>query len=88
MKTLLKAVLFSLSLGVASLAVAQEAQNININSADAEMLIQLPGIGKAKAQAIIEDRETNGPFSSPEDLSRVNGIGDATVESLRDQITY
>ncbi|WP_227368045.1 ComEA family DNA-binding protein [Halomonas sp. M20] len=88
MKTLLKAVLLSLSLGVASLALAQEAQNININSADAEVLVQLPGIGKAKAQAIIEDREASGPFTSAEDLSRVNGIGDATVESLRDQVTY
>ncbi|WP_048305767.1 ComEA family DNA-binding protein [Halomonas sp. PR-M31] len=88
MKTLLKAVLLSLSLGFASLALAQETQSININSADAEMLTQLPGIGEAKAQAIIEDREANGPFNSAEDLSRINGIGDATVESLRDQIAY
>nr|WP_298522931.1 ComEA family DNA-binding protein [uncultured Halomonas sp.] len=88
MKTLVKAILLSLSLGIASSALAQETQTIDINSADAEMLTQLPGIGEAKAQAIIEDRETNGPFSSAEDLSRVNGIGDATVESLRNQIAY
>ncbi|MGC3872838.1 ComEA family DNA-binding protein [Halomonas sp. GXIMD04776] len=88
MKTVFKAILFSLLLGSAPLVMAQQAQSVNINNADAETLTQLPGIGDAKAQAIIEDRETNGPFTSAEDLSRVNGIGDATVESLRDQIAY
>lgn len=88
MKALLKATLFSLSFSVAPLVLAQEAQSININSAEAEMLIQLPGIGESKAQAIIEDRETNGPFTGADDLSRVKGIGDATVESLREKIAY
>ncbi|MCP4809111.1 MAG: ComEA family DNA-binding protein [Proteobacteria bacterium] len=55
---------------------------MNINSASLSQLEQLPGIGPAKATAILDDRDANGPFASCADLSRVNGIGDATVRNM------
>lgn len=58
---------------------------ININTATADELETLPGIGEATAAAIIEDRESNGPFSAPEDLMRVSGIGEkkfARIEGM------
>jgi competence protein ComEA len=56
-----------------------------INTADAETLAQLPGIGALKAQAIVEDRTANGPFTSVDELDRVSGIGTGTIEGLRAQ---
>ena len=54
---------------------------VDINTADAEtMSAELNGIGLSKAKAIVEYRKKHGPFSSPEDLSLVKGIGDRTVE--------
>ncbi|HHT62827.1 MAG TPA: hypothetical protein GXZ75_03950 [Clostridia bacterium] len=60
---------------------------ININLADQNQLESLPGIGPAKARAIIEYREENGGFSSVEDIQNVSGIGPATFEKLKDKIT-
>ena len=83
------ACLVALLLGLAPLgAVAQEVEPININTASAELLTELPGIGPSKAAAIVEDRETNGPYESAQDLTRVNGIGDGTVANLEDQVTF
>ena len=59
---------------------------ININTATAEELDSLPGIGPSTAAAIVEDRERNGPFASPEDLMRVSGIGEGKFSKLKDQI--
>lgn len=58
----------------------------NINTATAEELDSLPGIGPSTAAAIVEDRERNGPFASPEDLMRVSGIGEGKFSKLKDQI--
>ncbi|AXY42973.1 ComEA family DNA-binding protein [Halomonas sp. JS92-SW72] len=81
--------LLALLLGLAPLgAVAQEVAPINVNTADAELLTELPGIGPAKAAAIIEEREANGPFESAEDLTRVSGIGAGTVANLEDQVSF
>jgi len=55
---------------------------ININTATAAQLETLPGIGPTKAASIVADRTTNGPYSSCSDLSRVNGIGPATVANV------
>lgn len=60
---------------------------VNINTASAEQLDTLPGVGESTAQKIIADREANGPFSSPEDLKRVSGIGDKKYAELADLIT-
>lgn len=60
---------------------------ININSADAELLSILPGIGEVLAERIIEYRNENGPFSTPEDLLLVEGIGETRLNELIDYIT-
>ena len=62
---------------------------ININTATTEVLsTQLKGIGKAKAAAIVEWRETNGNFSSLEDLDEVKGIGAGIIEKNKDKIVF
>ncbi|QJQ94632.1 MULTISPECIES: ComEA family DNA-binding protein [Halomonadaceae] len=88
MKKQLKALAFSLLLAASPLSFAQEIAPINVNTANAELLAELPGIGAAKARAIIEEREANGNFENAEDLTRVSGIGNATVEKMRDQIEF
>ena len=59
------------------------SRRININAATEEELQLLPGIGPARARAIIEDRRENGVFRSIDELDRVDGIGPVTVEGLR-----
>jgi competence protein ComEA len=59
---------------------------VNLNTASAAELATLPGIGPSKAQAIVEHRDKT-PFSSPEDLRNVKGIGDKLLDSIRDRIT-
>jgi competence protein ComEA len=61
---------------------------IDINTASAEDLAAaISGVGVRKAQTIIEDRERNGPFRSVEELTRVPGIGDRTLERSRERLT-
>jgi competence protein ComEA len=60
---------------------------VNINEATAAELETLPGIGPAKASAIVSYREANGPFRSVDDLAAVAGIGAKTVEGLKELIT-
>ncbi|MGF6948360.1 competence protein ComEA [Neobacillus sp. B4I6] len=62
----------------------QKESKININKADETELQNLPGIGPAKAAAIIEYRNTNGPFKAIEDLKNISGIGDKTFEKFKD----
>jgi competence protein ComEA len=65
---------------------AEDAGKIDINRATIEELDTLPGIGAAKAKAIVGDREQNGPFGSVDDLERVKGIGPKMVEQMKDKI--
>ena len=58
---------------------------VNINTAGAESLTTLPNIGDTKAMSIVEDRDANGPYESLDELTRVNGIGNKTVDGLRDK---
>ena len=60
---------------------------ININNASKEELMTLSGIGEGKAEDIISYREMYGDFSCIEDIKKVSGIGDATFEKLKSQIT-
>ena len=55
---------------------------VNLNTATADQLESLPGIGAATAQKIITDRSANGPFDSVADLARVAGIGEKKVSAL------
>ena len=60
---------------------------VNVNSAIATELEELPGIGEVIAQRIIDYRTENGPFASVEDLDAVPGIGPTRIENLRDLVT-
>ena len=60
---------------------------VNVNTADASMLAkELDGIGPAKAQAIVEYRQKNGPFRSAEDLLKVQGIGQRVLDQNKANI--
>jgi len=69
------------------LFVTSAFAKVNINTATAKELTELPGIGTAKATAIVSYRETNGPFSSPDDLKKVKGIGDKIYQQIQQEIT-
>ena len=60
---------------------------ISLNNASIDELMTLDGIGEKKAQAIIEYRNKNGGFKSIEEILEVDGIGSATYEKIKDQIT-
>jgi len=69
-------------------AVAASASAlVNINTASAEELDTLPGIGEVLAAAILQYREEHGPFTSVDQLVDVSGIGEVTLEELRDLVT-
>ncbi len=59
---------------------------IDLNIADVELLQSLPGIGEVKAQAIVSYRETNGGFDSVDALLEVDGIGEGTLEGIRELV--
>jgi competence protein ComEA len=71
--------------GAAALAAggAGGQQAVDINSADAAALETLPGVGPSTAAKIIADRESNGPFASVDDLTRVSGIGPKKLEQIK-----
>lgn len=64
----------------------QKQNLVNINEADITQLQTLSGIGEKKAQAIITYRQENGSFKSIDDLNKVSGIGEKTVEKIRNLI--
>jgi competence protein ComEA len=99
MKKLIPSTILAITLGMAfapsaysneeksqnNIAVSQSAL-ININTATSSQLQNLPGIGKKKAQAIIDYRSENGRFLSVEELSNVKGIGKKMVDKLTDKV--
>jgi competence protein ComEA len=73
--------------GTAATGPAPPAPLVDLNTASATELEELPGIGPTTAAAIVDHRERNGPFASVDDLLDVRGIGDAKLEQLRDRVT-
>lgn len=67
--------------------VGDVPQKVNLNTAETLLLEALPGIGEVLAQRIIDYRSENGPFQQIDDLTKVEGIGPATFENLKDKIT-
>jgi len=65
----------------------QPEGKININTAYAELLDTLPGIGPVLAQRIVEYREKNGPFQDVSQLSNVEGIGNEKLVAIYDLVT-
>jgi competence protein ComEA len=61
-------------------------QQIDINKADEQQLAEIPGIGEAMAKRIIDFRQANGPFQRVEDLLKVKGIGEKSLEKLRPHV--
>ena len=68
-------------------APAGQGELVDVNTAGLEELMSLPGIGEARAQAILDDRAENGPYRYPEDLIRVRGIGEGILQDILDRIT-
>jgi competence protein ComEA len=60
---------------------------VNVNTATAAELEELPGIGEVLAQRIVDHRTANGPFTSVDQVVDVSGIGDAILESIRELVT-
>jgi len=72
--------------GAGAGGAAPSGARVNLNAASAAELARLPGVGPAKAKAIVDYRSAE-PFRKPEDLRKVKGIGDKLYERLKDQIT-
>jgi competence protein ComEA len=64
-------------------AQSQDSLQININTADIEELDELPEVGPATAETIVEYRRTNGLFRSVDELEEIPGIGPATLEEIK-----
>jgi len=60
---------------------------VNINTATAEELITLNGIGKVKAEAIVAYRAANGDFKTVDDLAKVKGLSGKNLEKIKPEIT-
>jgi len=67
--------------------VRPDPSPVNINTASAEELTALPGIGEELARRIVDYREANGPFASEEALTEVSGIGQGKLAALEGWIT-
>jgi competence protein ComEA len=80
MKSILFALLLLLVSGAASAAV-------NLNTATKDELVALPGVGPAKAQAIVDYRNQHGPFRSLDELRKVKGIGEKLFLQLKPELT-
>jgi len=81
MKKLYLILMFILCFAVSAFA------KVNINTATADELATLNGIGKVKAEAIVAYRAQNGEFQTVDDLTKVKGIGSKIIEKIKPEIT-
>lgn len=65
----------------------EQTEKVNLNTADAEKLMTLPGIEQAKAESILEYRTKVGEFASVEEVMNISGIGEAMFEKMKEYIT-
>lgn len=72
----------------ASAPTAVASQTINVNRASVDELSQLPGVGPALAQRIIDFREQHGPFTSLDDLDAVSGVGPSLLAKLEAHVVF
>lgn len=72
--------------GTGATGTDSAGDSVRVNSATEDELTTLQGIGPSKAQAIIDYRDEHGPFQQVEDLLEVSGIGEKTLENIREQI--
>ena len=79
--------LSQLKLNIPKMGEEEEPQKVNLNRSEAWLLKALPGIGPTRAQAIIDYRQQNGRFHNINELIKVEGIGTATYETIKDLIT-
>lgn len=83
MRTLISSIVLAGLLGTG----AAFAGPVNINTADAKTLAkELKGVGPAKADAIVKHRTEKGPFKSPQEITKVDGVGNAIYEENKDNI--
>ncbi len=79
--------LFGTNLAAQEPPADKPAATVNINSASAAQLDELPGIGPKVAQRIVEYRQKNGPFRKVEELMNVKGIGEKSFLKLKPQLS-
>ena len=88
----LLAITFGVSAGLFCASVARAAKQppakpLNLNSATADQLAQLPGIGPKTAQTIVNFRKASGPFRRVEDLLAIRGISQKKLAAIRPYVT-
>ena len=83
----IKDIKVTVSATVSEAVTTENEESVNINTADAEELTKLFGIGEKRASDIIEYREKNGRFRSIEELTNVNGISESVLQKNADIIT-
>lgn len=90
MKSLKRAVVLLIAVAVLAAFTpsiwAEDSDKININTATAEEITQLKGIGQAYAERVIKYRDENGPFKNPEDIIKVPGIGQKSFDRNKNRI--
>jgi competence protein ComEA len=68
-------------------ATTSSPAKVNINTADAKALASLSGVSRSLAEKIVKYRDEHGPFRKPEDLRRVDGVGNGVLEKNRERIS-